>query len=122
MKTEKLFLNIQNQVKLLLMVIIQSGLKKNILCMILLFISFKGISMEKKISGAEIILINKIFSIYCDDLKCDENDLEYITFEIIQKNELFEIKIRDTRFDLGGDGYFIIDKNTQEIIKKSYGE
>ena len=78
--------------------------------------------MDKKITGREIKAINKVFSTYCENLKCDENDKDFYIFEIKQNNELYEIKIKDSRIDLGGDAFFIINRNTLKIIKKTYGE
>ena len=97
-------------------------MRKILLCIVFLFIFYNGFCLDKIITGSEINIINQIFSIYCEDLKCDKNDIEFYTFEIKHNNELYEIRINDTRIDLGGDAYFIMDCNTKKIIKKIYGE
>ena len=78
--------------------------------------------MDKSISGNEVKMINTVFNIYCNDVKCAKDDIEYFVFELEKKDGLYEIKIKDIRFDLGGDGVFYVNSNTLEIVSKSYGE
>ncbi len=77
---------------------------------------------DLKIKGNEIKILNDVFLIYCKDLKCDEKEIEYFEFEINQEYGFYEIRIKDNRYDLGGEALYRVNVMTYEIVYKKYGE
>lgn len=96
--------------------------KKVVLCIFLLSMYLGLFGMNKIMNGKEIRVINIIFSIMCNDLNYNEKDIDFFVFDLKEINGNYEIHITDSRYSLGGDAFFIVDCNSFEIIKKSYGE
>ena len=96
---------------------------KKKLIFLLLFFSFLGAYCSaKEITGTELTIINKVFALYCEDLKYEKKEMNNLSFEINKDEDNYEIIITDNRFELGGDAYYIVNILTQNIIMKKYGE
>ncbi len=79
----------------------------------MLYLGIFGIEM-KQINGKELNMLNSVLKIYCKDMEYDLKDVEYLNFEFKQKSNLYEIRIKDTRFGLGGEGCFVVNKRYGE--------
>ena len=61
-------------------------MRKKLICFVLSLICLGVFGMDKSISGNEIKMINTVFNIYCNDVKCNKDLDKKQTDEIATQN------------------------------------